>query len=135
MDIFFSEIMPVMAAATGSILTTLLMIGMRNLNAWIRARVDSERMETALIQLSEAVTATVMDIEAEVRKFMSDGKLSRGEQIKLKTLARARVKKIAPGAINALARAGIEDIETYINGKIEDAVALMPKRLEPAVNG
>lgn len=130
-DILISQVIPVLVTAAGSILTTLLMIGMKRANEWIRTKVESQRMETALIQLSEAVGGVVMDLEAEVRRFMTDGKLTQDEQRSLKALARGRIEAQAPAALSALALAGIRDMEGFINGKIEEAVSNLPRSNQP----
>lgn len=117
-----NQTVSMMAPVVGSIIVTLLGIGLKRANEWIKAKVESERMEAALIQVSESVVSTVLDIEAEVRRYMSDGRLSKAEGEQLKEAARNRVYTQVPKALEALTRAGIEDLDGYLNGKIEQAV-------------
>lgn len=116
------------APYVGAVLVSLIGIGLKRLNDWIRVKVESERLETALVQVTEAVGSTVMDLEVQVRRLMSDGDLSEEDRATLRGLAQARVRQQIPKALKMLATAGLGDLEAYINGKIEEAVATMPGR-------
>jgi len=127
-ETLITQMMPILVTAAGTLLTALVALGLKQLNSWIKAKVQSEQTATALIQLSEAVGSVVMDLEVEVRRFMSDGQLTQAEQQQLKSMARSRIQKQAPKALDALVKAGMDDINFFLNGKIEAAVAGMPDK-------
>lgn len=118
------------APVVGSCLLGLLGIGLNRLNGYIKAKVQGEHLQTAILQVTEAAGSTVMDLEATVRKYMGDGKLTKAEQEQLRESAILRIRTLAPQAIEGLAKAGMKDLDAYLGGKIEQAVANMPKKLE-----
>jgi hypothetical protein len=118
----------ILAPCVGAIIVSLLGIGLKRANAWIKAKIESERMQAALIQVSESTVSAVMDLEATMRPMLSDGKLTLDEQRQIKEAALNRIKTHAPTALETLTAAGLKDLDQFIAGKIEKAVAEMPKK-------
>jgi hypothetical protein len=114
-----TELIAALAPLLIGILSALLGIAMKRLNDWLKAKVKSEILHNAMVQVADAVTTTVADIEKELRVYMGDGRLSREEALELKNLARKRIMAQAPAALGTLARAGVQNLEEYVGGKIE----------------
>lgn len=114
-----SDLIAALAPLLIGILSALLGIAVKRLNDWLRAKVQSEALQLAMIQVADAVTTTVADIEKEIRVYMTDGKLSKEEAQQLKDLAKNRIMAQAPQALGTLARAGVQNLEEYVGGKIE----------------
>ena len=122
-----AQVTPMLVTVISTIISAFIIIGMKRINEYIKERVKSERLESALIQVNEAVATTVLDIEAEVRRFMSDGKLTKDEQRILKDMARIRIMNQAQQSLETLTKSGLQNLNDYINGKIEQAVADIPE--------
>ncbi len=118
-DQIVAALVPIVVAG----LSTLIALGLKQLNAWVAAKTKNEEMKIAMQQLQEAVNSTVHDLEASVRRYMSDGKLTDEEITSLRDQALSRVKAQAPEALRALTKAGLSEVNTFILGKIEQANA------------
>lgn len=125
----------ILAPWVGAVIVSLVGYGITRFNAWMQSKVDSERMQAALLQVSEATVSAVMDLEATMRPMLSDGQLTLAEQKQIKAAALNRVNALAPNAIRALASAGMMDMEAYIAGKIEQVVATLPPSSAEATAG
>jgi len=118
-----SQIIAAILPAVIGILAALFGLAMKRLNDWIRVKIENETLETALLQVSEVTETTVREIEKEIRKYMTDGKLSQEEARELKSLAKTRIMSQIPQALGVMATAGIKNLEQYLGGKIEQAVS------------
>jgi hypothetical protein len=114
-----SELLVAVAPALIGVLAALLGLAIKRLNDWLRTKVESQVLQTAMLQVADAVMTTVADIEKESRQYMGDGHLSKEEGQKLKALAKQRIMAQAPEALGTLAKAGITNLEQYVGGKIE----------------
>lgn len=121
----------IVAPIAGTVIVTLIGIGIKRANAWLQSKVESERMRSALLQVSEATVAAVADLEKTVRPYMSDGKLTEDEQAQIKAAAMHRINTQVPYAVKALANAGMQDLEKFLNGRIELAVMTLPESTKP----
>lgn len=127
LDQTVSQTVAYAAPIVGAIIVSMITIGIKRFNAWVQSRDLGERMKTAVLQVSEATVATVADLEATVRPYMSDGKLTLAEQMEIKDAAIARITKQVPNALQVLTTAGMKDLESYIGGKIEQEVMKLPE--------
>jgi len=123
-----SILLPIVLTGLG----TLATIAFKRFSSWMATREMGEKTKTAILQISEAAAAAVADLEVTMRPYMSDG-LTKAEQEEIKAAALNRIKTQAPVALKSLTAAGMADLDVFVNGKIERAVAEMPKQLEAVV--
>lgn len=118
-------IVPAVIAAVGS----LVALGVNELKKWIRSKTESEGINTAMNQISEITLSVVNEIEQDARKLVKNGKLTVPEAMKLKKLAIKRVREQLPKTVELSARAGVNELNKHIAGKVEEMV-LVNKRMK-----
>jgi len=116
-----------MAPLVIGLVVTLASIGIKRLNAYLKAKTENETLRGAFDQISEVAWSAVNELEQGARKAMSDGKLSKEEGAELKQMALDRIRAQAPKAVAGLAEAGMEKLEEFLSGKIEAYVSGLKK--------
>lgn len=119
MEVMAAQMIPVIAVA----LATLVSVGLVRLNKWLKLKTGSEAVAAA----GELVAATVNELAAttvkELKAASADGKLTMDEAKIVKAEALAQVKSQLPPAVAKAAALAIGDLNSLINGKIEQSVA------------
>ena len=115
----------------GSLLLALLAWGLVLLHGWIRAKVQNELLQGALVRLSTLAGLVVRETyQAWVEAVKADGggKLTAEQAKQAKGEALAKLKTyLGPKGLKALAYvagfAGDVDLDDYLGGAIESAIA------------
>jgi hypothetical protein len=119
MEVMAAQMIPVIAVT----LATLVSVGLVRLNRWLKMKTGSEAVAAA----GEIVAATVNEMTATTVKNMkaaaADGKLTMDEARQVKNQAIFLAKSQLPPAVAKAAALAIGDLDAYISGTIEKAVA------------
>ena len=105
----------------------LALIGM--LIAFLRTKAKESKSANVGLVITEAARAAVLELDAVIKPklkiFLSDGILSEAEKAELKALAMALLKTKLPAGVLSTAASvfGAAFLDTYLGGKIEQAVS------------
>lgn len=117
-EIMAAQIVPAVAV----VLATLVSVGTAYFVKWLKIKTGSDAIASA----GEIVAATVNELTASTVKDMKaksvDGKLTLDEARGIKNTAVTRIKNQMPDAIAKASVLAIGDLNTFIEGKIEQEV-------------
>jgi len=114
---------PVIVTVVGGLVSWGIAEGTR----YLRAKTRNEVLGAALAQVGNITQSVVSDLEETMKKGMAartqDGKLTMAEAKALKEAALSRINNQLPAKLEKAARAGVNDLDQYIQGRIEEAVS------------
>lgn len=118
MEIMAAQIVPAVAV----VMATLVSIGTTYFVKWLKIKTGSDAVAAA----GEIVAATVNELTASTVKDLkaksADGKLTLSEAQGIKNTAKDHIKNQMPDAIAKASVLAIGDLNTFIEGKIEQEV-------------
>jgi len=131
MDGITEQLMAVIVPALVSVIGLLMSWGLAELTRFIRTKTKSQAVSSAMEQVGEITWNTVNEIEKSVRKSTEDGALTPAEARELKAIALARIKGQLPKTVQAAVKAGVNSLDDFLAGKVEEAVLTYKKHQDP----
>lgn len=131
MEDFAAQIMAIVVPAGVAIIGSLIAWGLKELNSFIRSKTKNEAIQGAMDQISEVTLSVVHDLEQTTRKATEDRKLTLDEANELRQVAIAKVKAIAPKAIDAATKGGMHYLDDYIAGRVGEMVQVTKRMRAP----
>ena len=122
MEDFAAQMMAIVVPAGVAIIGSLIAWGLKELNTFIRSKTKNEAIQGAMDQISEVTLSVVHDLEKTTRKAAEDGRLTPEEAKELRQVAVAKVKTMAPKAVTVATKGGMDYMDDYIGGKVEQMV-------------
>lgn len=122
-----AEIMAIVVPAAVTVVGALVSWGLAELTRYIRMRTKSEAAERAMQQITELANNVVQELEVSARARSADRKLTAEEGRQLKDEAVRRIKRQLPDAVEAAARGGVNDLRSFLGGKVEEAVTVQKR--------
>jgi len=114
-----------------TVISALATWGLAELTRYIRTKTKSQAVADAMDRIGEITLNTVAEIEKSIRQAGADGKIDADEAKHLKTLAIERVKAQLPVAVKAAARGGVNSLDDYLAGKVEEMVTITKQMNAP----
>ena len=124
MEDYLNQLTAIIAPAIITIVGGFVSLGLAMFTKWIHTKTKNENINEALGQISEVAMSVVSDLEKSVKRASLDGKLTPQEAIEIKKNAIDKVKVMAPKALRAAQKGGINFLDDFVAGKVEEMVAI-----------
>lgn len=99
---------------------------------YVRTKTKNEKINNALAAVTDTVESVVAELDEtvvrELKKASSDGRISSGDALKIKTEAVESVKKQLPGVVKSAVSMSAETLDLFIKTRIERAVSEKKKK-------
>jgi len=119
MDTIYQEILKILIPSILTLITSFVGYALILMRRWIENKLHLEHSSNSFQLMDKIVEAVVNDLEQTVRPMLSDGKLSKVEQLKLKELALERSRKLIAPEIKDLLLTKITNLDEYLSSRIE----------------
>lgn len=128
------DIIAVLTPIFVSVIGLLASWGLAELSRFIRSRTDNEIVKGAIATLGEVVETTVRELGQTVKAAGADGKFTAEEKAAIKNQAITHVRSQLPAAVQKNALKAVNDLEKYINSRIERSYAETYKNADSDFN-
>ena len=97
----------------------------------IKLRGQMDKLDAALFQLHDTTSMVVSSLKTtmadEFKKISADGKLTKEEQLKIKSRALTTILHLLAPAAKEILKAAITDLTEYVSYLIEDKLSFLKK--------
>lgn len=125
-EILIAKGIEILAPVVFSLVSALVSWGLYELTKFIRTKTKNENVNDAVSHICHTVETTVHSLEQdmahELKLAAANGKLSKEEGHRIKTMAIGRVKAQLPKKIIKTAKGAVNNIGLLIEDKIDKAV-------------
>lgn len=120
------------AEFAATVALAILSMLMARAAAWLKAKTKDEQAAASLERIHHTAQTVVAHIEQTMRKefarSMADGRLTKGEAVRLQEIAVKRINEILTPEVKATAGASVANLEAFLRAKVEQAVLQMRQR-------
>jgi len=121
-DEILKQLMALVAPAVVTAVGIIITWALNELRRYVRLKTDNESIDFAFKQFNFIATGAVIKAEQQMKKYAADGKITKEEAEKIKTIVFNEVKSQIPKSTETILKKGINDLDDLIDTRIEEIV-------------
>ena len=125
---FMEQVLPVILTTASGLVVLIVGWGVKILGAYIANKTKNENLIVAFDTLAEIIDTTVKDLEQTFKAAAADGKFTDDEKRVIKAKALGMVDKQLPEFVKSQIAVGVNDLQGYVDSKIEAIVLEMKEK-------
>mgnify|MGYP000501119286 CR=1 FL=1 len=125
---FTQQLLGIILPALLTLIAAMVSIGLKYVIQWLNTKVKNDELKSAIEMLSDVTWDVVNEMEQTVRPMLSDGKLTKEEQARIKRAAIDKVNNVLAPTVKKSLEKTVGNMEKMIETKIEAYVKTMKER-------